>query len=67
MTTVEEIKTFLLERRNKELIESFEKEDKEEGYVDINSRSGGGYGSAFGMGQEMGEAELIEELLAKLS
>ena len=57
----------LLKRRDTEKADMVENAIKEDGYFDANSYSGGNFDDAFQMGCEVGEAELIEELLIILN
>lgn len=63
MNELEKIKELLLKRRNIRNATLIEKAEEEDGYFDAQDYSGGNFDDAFNMGRDIGEAELIEELL----
>jgi len=67
MEELEKIKELLLKRRDKQTADIVEKAIEEDGYFDAQDYSGGNFDDAFELGREVGEAELIEELLAILN
>ena len=67
MEELEKIKELLLKRRNTKTADIVEKAIEEDGYFDAQDYSGGNFDDAFELGREVGEAELIEELLAILN
>lgn len=62
---MENIKEFLLKRRNESKANLRKEAIEEEGYFDADSYSGGNFDDCVNMGIEIGEAEFIEKLLDK--
>jgi hypothetical protein len=60
---MKELKEFLKKRRNIEKSTLVEDAIERDGYFDATDFSGGNFDDAFQLGQECGEAELIEEIL----
>ena len=60
---MKELKEFLKKRRNLEKSTLVEDAIERDGYFDADAWSGGICNDAFQLGQECGEAELIEEIL----
>lgn len=60
------LKEFLLSRRNINNATLVEKVEETDGYFDAQDYSGGNFDNAFNLGKNVGEAELIEDLLAIL-
>ena len=67
MEELEKIKELLLKRRNTKTADIVEKAIEKDGYFDAQDYSGGNFDDTFELGREVGEAELIEELLAILN
>jgi hypothetical protein len=61
---LDKIKELLLKRRNIRNATLIEKAEEEDGYFDAQDYSGGNFDDAFNLGRDVGEAELIEELLS---
>jgi len=57
------LKEFLLKYRNEEKANIEKKAIEEDGFFDANSYSGGNFDDCYQMSKEVGEAELIEEIL----
>jgi len=66
MEKLEKMKEFLLKRRNEEKAKMEQEAVEEDGYFDASSYSGGNFDDCYYMGKEVGEAELIEEILSIL-
>ncbi len=64
---LQKIKELLETRRDLEKSKLVETAESEDGYFDVNDYSGGNADDAFELGMEIGEADLIEELLALIS
>ena len=64
---LDKIKELLLKRRNIRNATLIEKAEEEDGYFDAQDYSGGNFDDAFNLGRDVGEAELIEELLSILN
>lgn len=63
---LQQIKDLLLKMRNVEKSQMQEDAIKEDGYFDIQSYCGGNFDDCYYMGKEVGEAKLIERILALL-
>lgn len=63
MDKINEIKEFLLKRRNLEKATMENEAEKDDGFFDADSHSGGNFDDCYQMGKDNGEAELIEEIL----
>lgn len=63
MEKFEILKTFLLKRRNVQKAKMEQDAVEEDGFFDADSYSGGNFDDCYNMGKEVGEAELIEEIL----
>ena len=63
MEKLQEVKEFLLKRRNLENANLQENAIEEDGYLDAQDYSGGNFDDCLQLGIEIGEAELIEEIL----
>ena len=63
MEELEKIKELLLKRRNIRNATIVDRVTEEDGYFDAQDFSGGNFDDAFNFGRDVGEAELIEELL----
>ena len=64
---MEQIKQFLLKRRNPQMATLIERAVEEDGYLDVQDYSGGNFDDAFELGMDVGEAQFIEELLTILN
>ena len=64
MGQLQELKAFLLTRRNEKNSKMEEDAIESEGFFDAQDYSGGNFDDCYYMGKENGEAELIEELLS---
>ena len=64
---MEKLKQLLIDRRNIRKAGLIAKETAENGYFDVNDMCGGNMDDAFSLGMEIGEAELIEEILSILN
>jgi hypothetical protein len=67
MEQLEQIKQFLLKRRDPEMATLIERAIEKDGYLDVQDYSGGNFDDAFELGSDVGEAQFIEELLAMLN
>jgi hypothetical protein len=66
-TKLEKLKELLLKRRNVTKVKLYEDAIEEEGFFNAYEYSGGNFDDAFTLGEEVGEAQLIEELLSIIS
>lgn len=57
------LKEFLTKRRNTEKATLCDRETEKNGYFDAQDFSGGNFDDCFSLGMEVGEAQLIEEIL----
>lgn len=64
MGKLEEIHEFLLKRRNEKTAKMEQDAIEKDGFFDADSYSGGNFDDCYYMGKEVGEAELIEEILS---
>lgn len=64
MENLEKVKELLMKRRNLNKIKMYEDAIEEEGFFNANDYSGGNFDDAFMLGMDIGEAQLVEEILA---
>ena len=67
MEQLTKLKELLIKRRNIKMATLVEKAEETDGYFDAMDHSGGNFDDAFNLGKDVGEAELIEELLIILN
>ena len=67
MEPLEKIKELLMNRRHLKNATLIRMEEEKNGYFDAQDFSGGNFDDAFNLGRDVGEAELIEELLQILN
>lgn len=63
MENLEKVKELLLKHRNLNKVKMYEDAIEEEGFFNANDYSGGNFDDAFTLGMDIGEAQLVEELL----
>ena len=64
MENLEKVKELLMKRRNLNKIKMYEDAIEEEGFFNANDYSGGNFDDAFMLGMDIGEAQLVEKILA---
>lgn len=64
MENLEKVKELLMKRRKLNKIKMYEDAIEEEGFFNANDYSGGNFDDAFMLGMDIGEAQLVEEILA---